>query len=708
MIKVEHLTKIINGRKILDDVSFSLPSTGLVYLGGENGCGKTTLLNILALLDLDYEGAITINGHLMSHKESEVSLYRQNVVSYFFQKENYLSFADVKFNNQLRSTLNGDNDDKIGGIYSNKNYSYLSQGERTILLSSTMLNSPKPIIFYDETTASLSENNALDLITKLLQLSKTSLVVFASHDNVLIEKAPLFLVLGKGKVLKSNIKEEDTKLVCKADNILNRKKLKSKGTKKLRSYLFHKKALLHVLFSLFVSTTLGLVGGFSSIITTDSTALSASYLQEGDTLNLGSSTEGIFDKNKKYYFGVATSSDLTKSDYDELVSLYKDQLKFDVFYYGGKENPVCQLSSDVYDLYNTKKKIHNNYLTVTFDQTQFDVPITKVDGELINQINLDRCEDFVYSSPLYINGAIWENQFVDFDTNVSAYKDVFGVIGKNSFISKSLFEERTGGSVSEGITNETLFLPNDLLKYQAESTTNFPDYKDICLNKAFFDFPNISEVFPNGFATKYSSQIAAFLNPQEILISDDAYKRMSKLITPTGHNTFSLTKSIRSTLECFEKLGLEYSAKPNSKNEETHYSLFTASRGFYYSLPAMTDLFYIIPLPLYCLSLLFIVALVFTCLNNSRSDQKILRSLGFTSTESRFELVSIYCGEIIFALPLSFGITFLILFLQKGALPFLPLQWQSVVILLSLWLTLLLPFLSVFGNSEKRRKNDLQ
>ena len=56
MIKVEHVTKTYRKDKkelcrALDDVSFTLPETGFVFIVGKSGSGKSTLLNMLGGLD---------------------------------------------------------------------------------------------------------------------------------------------------------------------------------------------------------------------------------------------------------------------------------------------------------------------------------------------------------------------------------------------------------------------------------------------------------------------------------------------------------------------------------------------------------------------------------------------------------------------------------------------------------------------------------
>ena len=46
MIEVKKLTKSFKNNLVLNNISFSLPRYGMVFLLGDSGCGKTTLLNM--------------------------------------------------------------------------------------------------------------------------------------------------------------------------------------------------------------------------------------------------------------------------------------------------------------------------------------------------------------------------------------------------------------------------------------------------------------------------------------------------------------------------------------------------------------------------------------------------------------------------------------------------------------------------------------
>ena len=80
------LIRSFGERKVLKEVSFSLPSKGLFGIAGASGCGKSTLMNILSLLDNDYQGEYRLFGkNPRRWDETKKAQYRLKNIGYVFQ-----------------------------------------------------------------------------------------------------------------------------------------------------------------------------------------------------------------------------------------------------------------------------------------------------------------------------------------------------------------------------------------------------------------------------------------------------------------------------------------------------------------------------------------------------------------------------------------------------------------------------------------------
>ena len=103
MIEIRNLCKTYidhSGQfKALDNVSFSLPNKGMIFIVGKSGCGKTTLLNILGGLDNLTSGKVFINNKsLSSFSVAELDNYRNNTVGFVFQDFCLIERMTVKNN----------------------------------------------------------------------------------------------------------------------------------------------------------------------------------------------------------------------------------------------------------------------------------------------------------------------------------------------------------------------------------------------------------------------------------------------------------------------------------------------------------------------------------------------------------------------------------------------------------------------------------
>ena len=84
MIKLVGIHKQFGNDKVLEEVNLTLENNGIYIIKGKSGCGKTTLLNIIGLIDEDYKGKYYLNG-INIYSEKDKSIYRRNYFTYLHQ-----------------------------------------------------------------------------------------------------------------------------------------------------------------------------------------------------------------------------------------------------------------------------------------------------------------------------------------------------------------------------------------------------------------------------------------------------------------------------------------------------------------------------------------------------------------------------------------------------------------------------------------------
>jgi iron(III) transport system ATP-binding protein len=64
-LEVQQLTRQFGGRRVVDDVSLTIPAGQVTCLLGPSGCGKSTTLRIIAGVDMQDSGKIFADGKLV-------------------------------------------------------------------------------------------------------------------------------------------------------------------------------------------------------------------------------------------------------------------------------------------------------------------------------------------------------------------------------------------------------------------------------------------------------------------------------------------------------------------------------------------------------------------------------------------------------------------------------------------------------------------
>jgi len=111
MLRVDHVTKAFGSRTVLRDAVLDLEQGAYVAIMGESGVGKSTLLNLIAGLDVPDTGRVLLEGcDLATLDDAQRTRLRRARMGFVFQAFHLLPHLTIEKNVALPLALNG-----IGG-----------------------------------------------------------------------------------------------------------------------------------------------------------------------------------------------------------------------------------------------------------------------------------------------------------------------------------------------------------------------------------------------------------------------------------------------------------------------------------------------------------------------------------------------------------------------------------------------------------------
>ncbi|MFY7792015.1 MAG: ABC transporter ATP-binding protein [Candidatus Fonsibacter ubiquis] len=200
--------------QVLNGVNLSFSKNNIVSLVGPSGSGKSTLLHILGLLEIVDQGEYFFNDvNLINLKDDQKTIYRRKNISIVYQFNNLISDLRAIDNVVLPLLINklDKNEsfkkaesllDKLGLKERLNHYPHeLSGGEQQrVAIARALINEPE-LILADEPTGNLDSKTANEVFEILLSLkSKERLIIFATHNRELSDKADIQLAIQDSNV----------------------------------------------------------------------------------------------------------------------------------------------------------------------------------------------------------------------------------------------------------------------------------------------------------------------------------------------------------------------------------------------------------------------------------------------------------------------------------------------------------------------------
>lgn len=200
--------------QVLKGVDLILSKNNIVSLVGPSGSGKSTLLHILGLLEPADQGEYFFNDvNLIDLKDDQKTEYRKKSISIVYQFNNLISDLRAIDNVILPLLINNFEKNesfkkaenllsKLGLKERLNHYPHeLSGGEQQrVAIARALINEPE-LILADEPTGNLDSKTANEVFEILLSLkSKERLIVFATHNRELSDKADIQLAIQDSNV----------------------------------------------------------------------------------------------------------------------------------------------------------------------------------------------------------------------------------------------------------------------------------------------------------------------------------------------------------------------------------------------------------------------------------------------------------------------------------------------------------------------------
>ena len=207
MITISGLSKSYNGKKVVDDLSFTVKEGTLFALLGSNGAGKSTTIKMMLSLVKKDEGDINIPGNILVGYSPETPYFPPFLtgmeVLFYYGALQKIPGQDLREECDRLLDIVGLEKDKT-------KIRFYSKGMlQRLALAQALLGDPSVLIL-DEPCAGLDAMGRIEMIELIGELKKQGkTILMNSHILSDIEKVcDEGIIMKKGKVLRSFTKED--------------------------------------------------------------------------------------------------------------------------------------------------------------------------------------------------------------------------------------------------------------------------------------------------------------------------------------------------------------------------------------------------------------------------------------------------------------------------------------------------------------------
>ena len=216
MLSLKHVKKTYRmgdqSLTVLRGVSLTIEDGDYVAIMGPSGSGKSSLMNILGLLDVPSEGSYQIDGREVSrYGEDELAVLRRNVIGFIFQQFHLLPRMSAAENVSLPLLYSEKHLDiplasglleRVGlGERLDHTPAELSGGQQQrVAIARSLVNRPR-MILADEPTGNLDSNSEREILGILRELNEQGItIVIVTHEEEVGRQAKRLIRMRDGVV----------------------------------------------------------------------------------------------------------------------------------------------------------------------------------------------------------------------------------------------------------------------------------------------------------------------------------------------------------------------------------------------------------------------------------------------------------------------------------------------------------------------------
>ena len=220
IINIKYLNKSYSLKNsnisVLENINFELQESSVVSVMGPSGCGKSTFLNIIGLLDSEFEGKYDLlNKNVIDLTIHQKNLLRNNSIGFVHQffhlipeltvLENIALPKMIQTNNTKESIVSAKYLVDEFGLTERINFKPLSLSggeQQRVAIARALINNPQ-IIIADEMTGNLDEETSdtiFDFFLNEVRINKKSLI-YVTHNEKNAKKADKRYVISKKNII---------------------------------------------------------------------------------------------------------------------------------------------------------------------------------------------------------------------------------------------------------------------------------------------------------------------------------------------------------------------------------------------------------------------------------------------------------------------------------------------------------------------------